>query len=122
MKCCVSKVDVMNGVKDGVKERVSGRSKGLPWPTPYVMFAFEKCYGSEEKERKKKEKRCGQWRDDIENGKIGIKRGEDVIGAWGGFTPLWPSFRVIGSNCPIDAGIRPVRAKMFGHGMVVLWL
>ena len=63
MKCCVSKVDVMGCVMDGVKERVSGRSKGLPWPTPCVMFVFEKCY--EEQERKK-EKRCAQWKDDIE--------------------------------------------------------
>ena len=52
MNCCVSKVDVMNGVMDGVKQRITGRSKDLPWPTPCVMFAFEKCYEEKGKKRK----------------------------------------------------------------------
>ena len=58
MECCVSKVGVMDGVMDSVKQRVSGRSKGLPWPTPYVMFVSEKCYEAKEK---RKEKRGAQW-------------------------------------------------------------
>ena len=39
---------------DSVKERMTGRSKGLPWPTPYVMFAIEKCY----EEKRKREEMC----------------------------------------------------------------
>ena len=61
MECCVSKVDVMDGVMDGVKEGINGRSKGLPWPTPYVMFAFEKCYEELERRKEKKER-------DVRNG------------------------------------------------------
>ena len=81
----------MDGVMDSVKERVNGRSKGLPWPTPYVVFAFEKCYKERERERKEeKKKRCAHLRDDIEIWEETEEKMSLVPGD--GFIQIWSSF------------------------------